>query len=147
MHFTIYKADRRHLSDINCLIVETGIGSPMEKLDGRYWIAKVDGRIVGSMGAEMINSNTTVLTTLAVKKPYRKHGIGMALFDHAVNHVRNRGATTIGFITMYYHFNRFKRRGFRTTPRRFLSEPLKSHWMFTARRYMKCAAMVQTFPS
>jgi N-acetylglutamate synthase-like GNAT family acetyltransferase len=101
MLFTIHKADKRHLSDINRLVIETRIGSPMEKLDGRYWVAKVGSRIVGSMGADMIDSNTAVLTTLAVEKPYRKHGIGMALFDHAVNHVRNRGITTIGFITMY----------------------------------------------
>jgi len=119
----------------------------MKKLDGRYWIARVDGRTVGSMGAKMIDSDTAVLTTLAVEKPYRKQGIGMSLFNHAVNHVRSHGATTVGFITMYYHFNRFKRRGFKTLPRKFLSEPLKSHWMFTAKRYMKCAAMIQNFPS
>ncbi|MBI2109487.1 MAG: GNAT family N-acetyltransferase [Parcubacteria group bacterium] len=147
MQFTIRKADKRHLSDINRLIVEAKIGSPMEKLDGQYWIAKVGGRVVGSMGATTIDNSTAVLTTLAVEKPYRKRGIGMSLFNHAVNHVRTQGATTIGFITMYYHFRRFKRRGFKTMPRKFLSEPLKSHWMFTAKRYMKCAAMVQTFPS
>lgn len=147
MRFTIHEADRRHLSDINHLVVETRIGSPLEKLDGQYWIAKVNGRVVGSMGATIIDSNTAVLTTLAVEKQYRKQGIGMTLFNHVVNHVRDRGATTIGFITMYYHFNRFKRRGFRTMPRKFLSEPMKSHWMFTSKRYMKCAAMVQNFPS
>ena len=147
MHFTIHKADKRHLADINRLVVETKIGSPMEKLDGRYWIARVNGRVVGSMGAKIIGSNTAVLTTLAVEKSHRKLGVGMTLFDNAINYVRSQGATTIGFITMYYHFNRFKRRGFKTKPRKFLSEPLKSHWMFTAKRYMKCAAMIQSFPS
>ena len=146
MQFTIHKADKRHLPDINRLIVETRIGESEDKLDGQFWFAKVNGQIVGCMGGKMIDRNTAVLTHLAVDSSYRKQGIGMSLFDHTVNHFRSSGATNVGFVTMYYHFNRFKRRGFRTIPRKFLSEPLKSHWMFTAIRYMKCAAMVQTFP-
>lgn len=147
MRFTVCKADKRHLPDISRLIVETKIGEAMDKLDGQFWFARMNGQIVGCMGAEMIDKDTAVLTHLAVDDSYRKQGIGMTLFDHAVNHVCAQGATTVGFITMYYHFRRFKRRGFETMPRKFLSEPLKSHWMFTAKRYMKCAAMVQTFSS
>lgn len=147
MQFTIHRADKRHLADINRLIIETRIGEPEHKLNGQFWFVRIDDRVVGIMGAEMIDKNTAALTHLAVDSSYRKRGIGMSLFDHAINHVRSLGATTVGFITMYYHFNRFKRYGFRTMPRKFLSEPLKSHWMFTAKRYMKCAAMVQTFPS
>lgn len=146
MKLAIHKANKRHLSDINRLVLKTGIGSPLKKLDGKYWVAKMDNRVVGSIGATMIGDTTAILANLAVEQLYRKQGIGMSLFDHAVNHVRSLGATTVGLVTMYYHFNRFKRRGFRTMPRKFLSEPLKSHWMFTAKRYMKCAAMVRTFP-
>ena len=145
MQFTIRRADKRHLSDINRLLVETRIGEPEDRLDGQFWFARTYGQVVGCMGGKMIGEHTAVLTHLAIDPNYRKQGIGMALFNHALNHFRSTGATTVGFITMYYHFNRFKRRGFKTTPRKLLSEPLKSHWMFTAKRYMKCAAMVQTF--
>jgi N-acetylglutamate synthase-like GNAT family acetyltransferase len=147
MRFTIHKADKRHLSDINRLIVEARIGESEDALDGQFWVARVSGQIVGCVGGKMIDGNTAALTYLAVDSSYRRQGIGMSLFNHAVNHFCSRGATTVGFITMYYHFNRFKRRGFCTVPRKFLSEPLKSHWMFTARQYMKCAAMVRTFPA
>ena len=145
MNFTIHKADKRHLADINRLIVGARIGSRMSALEGHFWFARADGRIVGCMGVEVIDANATVLTHLAVEEEYRKQGIGMTLFNHAIEYVRDSGAITIGFITMYYHFNRFKKRGFKTCPRKFLVEPIKSHWMFTAKRYMKCAAMVQSF--
>ncbi len=147
MRFSIQRADKRHLRDINRLVVETKIGSPMKTLEGRFWFVRVDGRIVGYVGAEMIGKDAAVLKHLAVDQQYRKRGIGMSLFRHAVAHVRARGATTIGFVTMYYHFNRFKKRGFKTRPRKLLPEKLQNHWMFTTKRYMKCAAMVQTFSS
>lgn len=69
----------------------------------------------------------------------------MPLFAHAIDFVRSKGVSTIGFITMYYHFNRFKRRGFVVTKRQNLPDNLKGHWMFTSKRYMKCAAMVQKY--
>lgn len=147
MQVKICKADARHLPDINRLIVETRIGEPENKLDGQFWFVRRDNRIVGCIGGKMIGAKTAVLTHLAVEGVYRKQGIGMALFDHALSHFCSRGATVIGFITMYYHFRRFKRRGFQTRPRKLLPEPLKSHQMFTAQQYMKCAAMVQTFAS
>ena len=119
----------------------------MKTLEGRFWFVRVDGRIVGYVGAEMIGKDAVVLKHLAVDQRYRKRGIGMSLFCHAVAHVRAQGATTIGFVTMYYHFNRFKKRGFKTRPRKLLPEKLQNHWMFTTKRYMKCAAMIQTFSS
>lgn len=44
---------------------------------------------------------------------------------------------------MYYHFNRFKRRGFRTYPRKDVPERLMSHPMLTDKRFMKCAVMIK----
>jgi len=67
----------------------------------------------------------------------------MALFAHALEHARGCGARTFAFLTMYYLFNRFKRRGFKTSPRQLLPEALRNHWMFVTKRYMKCAAMIK----
>jgi|SRR3989344_2303056 len=142
----ILRADRRHLKGINNLIVKTRIGSPMKKLEGCFWIVKDGERTIGCMGAEFINTCTVILTHLAVDEMYRRQGIGMSLFNHALRFAESKGSSTAAFITMYYHFNRFKKRGFRTSPRRFLPEDVQSHWMFTAKRYMKCAAMIKSLP-
>ena len=114
--------------------------------EGNFWFVRMDGRIVGYVGLEFIDEKTVLLKHLAVQRKYRKRRIGSTLFDHAVRFARSKGATTAAFVTMYYHFNRFKRRGFRTCPRKFLPENVRSYWMFTAKRYMKCAAMIQEFP-
>jgi N-acetylglutamate synthase-like GNAT family acetyltransferase len=79
-----------------------------------------------------------------VEKPYQKRHIGMDLLDHAMKYARERGAKTIALVTMYYRFNWFKNRGFRTLPRKDLPDALRDHWTFTAQRYMKCAAMIVT---
>ena len=114
--------------------------------EGNFWFVRMDGRIVGYVGLEFIDEKTVLLKHLAVQRKYRKRRIGSTLFDHAVRFARSKGATTAAFVTMYYHFNRFKKEGFRTQPRRFLPDDVRGHWMFTAKRYMKCAAMIKKFP-
>lgn len=146
METKIFKADKRHLPAINDLIVRTKIGSRMKKLEGEFWCLRLDGQIVGCMGAELIGNNSAILTHLAVNESYRRRGVGMTLFSHAIEMVRREGATTFAFITMYYLFNRFKKRGFKVTRRAMLPETVRNHWMFTAKRYMKCAAMIREFP-
>lgn len=145
MRFTIHEADKRHLRDINRLIVETNIRSAMKELEGRFWFARFNGSIVGCVGMEFVSPKTAIFTYLAVGKEYRHLGIGMSLHRHALASARKEGANVIAFITMYYHFNRFKKEGFKTQPRRFFPEDVREHWMFTAKRYMKCAAMIQEF--
>jgi len=150
MQYRIRLADKRHHADIARLIVESNIGAAtveeqLADLPGQFWFVRVDGQIVGCMGAEIIGDGVAVLTHLAVEKSYRKQGIGMQLFAHAIDYVCAEGVTTIGFITMYYHFNRFKKRGFVVTKRRDLPDNLRGHWMFTSKRYMKCVAMVREY--
>lgn len=147
--YRISRANKRHLKDISRLIVDTRIGKETlaeqvaEGLAQHTWFVRMDGRIVGCMGAEFIDRRTAILTHLAVSAEYRKRGIGMALFRHAVEFARRRGAHTVAFITMYYHFRRFKKHGFAVFKRCDLPEAIKAHWMFTAKRYMKCAAMLR----
>lgn len=146
LNFTIHRANRHHLADINRLIVSANIGTPMNELEGIFWIAKVDHKVVGCVGAEIVGEDVAVLTYLAVEKDYRKNGIGMSLFNHSIRCcLLKRGIRFIAFITMYYHFRRFKKRGFRVLKRQLLPEAVVGHWMFTAKKYMKCAAMIQEF--
>jgi N-acetylglutamate synthase-like GNAT family acetyltransferase len=139
----IRKADKRHLNDINRLITEAKIGTPINKLYGNFWFIRIDKKIVACVGVEIIGNNSAILTYLAVTKECRKQGIGMTLHNHVVQFCKERGIKTIAFITMYYHFNRFKKRGFKTCPRKELPDQIKNYWMFTEKRYMKCAAMIQ----
>lgn len=145
MNIIIHRADQRHLKDISRLIVETKIGDPMKKLKGTFWFVRIDGKIVGCQGVEILENNTAILTYLAVDTDYRKRGIGTALFNHAMRFLRTRGVTTVAFVTMYYHFNKFKKKGFKTSPRKSLPDSVRNYWMFTVKRYMKCAVMIQNF--
>ena len=145
MNIVVYRADRRHLKDINRLIVETKIGDPMSKLKGIFWFVRMDGKIIGCQGVEILENNTAIFTYLAVDTDYRKCGIGTALFNHAMQFLRAQDIMVVAFVTMYYHFNKFKKKGFKTSPRRFLPDEVRNYWMFTAKRYMKCAAMIQNF--
>ncbi len=45
-------------------------------------------------------------------------------------------------VSMYYHFNFYKHRGFRTIPRKELPADIIGYEQFTAKRYMKCAVMI-----
>ena len=144
MNFTIHKADKRHLTDINRLIVETKIGQPMNELSGLFWFIRVDGRIVACAGLEFIhNQKVAVLTHLATEKKFRRHGIGSALIQHRIDLARKQGVKTLALATMYYLFNFYKKRGFKTCPRKNLPNNVKNYWMFTVERYKKCAVMIR----
>lgn len=143
MHFAIQKADRRHLPDINRLIVDAKIGDPMTNLEGEFWFIRQGARIVGCMGGTQITDDSVILTHLAVERGYRKQGIGMTLFHYAEEYFRARGCRVFAFITMYYLYNRFKKRGYKVVPRVGLPQVVRDHWMFTAQRYKKCGAMIK----
>ena len=56
---------------------------------------------------------------------------------------KEKGAKTIAFVTMYYLFRFYKKRGFKTRKRAELPENVKDYWMFTVQRYKKCAVMIK----
>lgn len=153
MEFRIQQANCRHRLKIAELIVEGRIGedSLAKQLvslicsRAKYWFVRADGKIVGCVGADLIGgSRSAVLTHLVVEEEYRKQGIGMALFNHAINYCRGEGADTVAFVTMYYHFRRFKKLGFRVCRRaEITNSAIRNYWMFTTKRYMKCAVMMK----
>ncbi len=144
MDFTIHKADKRHLVDINRLIVDMKIGEPMNELNGPFWFVRIDNRIVACAGLEFIpDQKAAVLAHLAVEKEFRRHGIGSVLIEHRTDFAKRKGVEILALATMYYLFNFYKKRGFKTCPRKNLPETVKNYWMFTAQRYKKCAVMIR----
>lgn len=142
MYRTI-KADEKHRKDINRLIQQAKIGSGFgeEEPVKNFWIVKnPDGKVVACCGLEFYNGNA-MLTSLVVEKDHRHQGIGSALISHRLGIARKRKARLVALVTMYYHFNFYKRRGFRTCPRANLPESIKNYHQFTAKRYKKCAVM------
>jgi N-acetylglutamate synthase-like GNAT family acetyltransferase len=146
MAFKIIRADARHRRDINRLIASANIGPPLRgPIKRETFIVRAGGRAVGFAGMDFVGDRAAILHGIAVEREYRHRGIGSALIRHRINIARARGIHTVAFVTMYYHFNFYKRRGFRTCPRKDLPEPLKSYRMFISPRYMKCAVMVGQF--
>ena len=127
------------------LIRATKIGTDLHRVPiANYVVAKVDGVIVGCAGFGWYfrgGRDVAILTHVAVKKEFRHRGIGGALIQDRMRQAEYAGACMIGLVSMYYHFNLYKRRGFRTCPRKDLPDELRGYWMFRDRRYMKCAAM------
>ena len=142
MKVTIIKADERHRAEIDRLVREAKIGDGMEGPIRNFWLAKIGDRVVGCAGLEFINDRAAVFTHLVVEKAQRKQGIGSALIEKRFEAARKRGVKALALCTMYYHFNFYKRRGFRTVPRANLPEDIRTFEQFTAKRYMKCAVML-----
>jgi N-acetylglutamate synthase-like GNAT family acetyltransferase len=140
--FKIVKASERHRADINRLCLETRISDGVEGSIKNSWVAKVGDRVVGFAAMEFINKRAAVLTNLAVEKKMRHFGIGAALIEKRFENARKHNVEVLLLITMYYHFNFYKRRGFCTIPRKELADDLRAYSQFTAKRYMKCAVMI-----
>jgi N-acetylglutamate synthase-like GNAT family acetyltransferase len=141
--FKIIKADRRHRRDIGRLIREAKIGSGSQSSIPAYtWVAKVGNEIVGYAGLDLVGDRTAILHGIAVKREFRHQGIGSALINRRMEFARQRGISVFALVTMYYLFNFYKKRGFKTCPRGLLPDFLKNYPQFTAQRYKKCAVMV-----
>jgi N-acetylglutamate synthase-like GNAT family acetyltransferase len=142
LKYRIIKANESHREEIDRLIVEAKIGDGFEGPISNCWVAKIDGRVIGFASLDLINKRAAVFTSLVVEKPYRRHGIGSALIDARFAAARKRGIKVLALITMYYRFAFYKRRGFRTIPRAELPADIATYEQFTAKRYMKCAVMI-----
>lgn len=147
MSFTIVKATERHRGDLDRLLKATRIADGFTGPVRNFWVAKCDGQVVGCAGMAFIPDNAAVFTHLAVLEEYRHRGIGAALVAKRFEEARKRGIATLALITMYYKFNFYKARGFRTVPRKELRADLLAFPDFTAKRYMKCAVMVNDDPA
>jgi N-acetylglutamate synthase-like GNAT family acetyltransferase len=141
--FQIIRANESHRKEINRLLQATRISS--HRIQGpirNFWMAKVGDRFVGCAGMDFISKEVGVLTHLAVEKEYRHNGIGAALVAKRFAYAKQRGVKVMTLITMYYRFNFYKRRGFRTIPRPNLPVDIRAYAQFTAQEYMKCAVMI-----
>lgn len=139
----IIKAGSRHRRAISHLIVSAKIGSRIRGPIRNFWIARLNGRIVGCAGLEFPKERVAIFTYLAVEREFRHQGIGSALIKHRKQEARKRRAKILALVTMYYLFRFYRKRGFQTCPRENLPELLKTYWMFTSSRYKKCAVMTQ----
>lgn len=151
MKLEIQKAKNKHLRELAQLIVKTKIGEntigrelkKLNKYKDDFWFVELNKKIIACVGVEFVDKNNAVITYLAVEKMYRKMGIGMTLFKYVLDYCGNNQVKRFGLVAMFYHFKHFKKFGFRTCPRIDLPKALKDHWMLSAKRYMKCAAMIK----
>ena len=144
MDVKIVKADERHRKDINRLMRSAKIGcfGKNESIKNS-WFVRHGGEIIACATLDFHGPDVAILYGIAVRREFRHRGIGSRLIQHRMNVAGTRGAKIVALATMYYHFNFYKRRGFRTCPRAKLPESVKNYWMFTAKRYKKCAVMYQ----
>jgi GNAT superfamily N-acetyltransferase len=86
MKIEYIRAGDRHRADINRLIVTTKIGDGFgdDEPIRNFWVARIDGRIIGCAGLEFINDRAGVLTHVAVEKEFRRQGVGSELIRESV---------------------------------------------------------------
>ncbi len=58
---------------------------------GGFWVATIDGRVVGSVALRKKDERTCELKRLYVSGEARGHGLGQALYAHAEEHARTAG--------------------------------------------------------
>jgi GNAT superfamily N-acetyltransferase len=59
--------------------------------DGAFWVARLDGRVVGSVGVERLPDGRAELHRLYVDASRRRHGVGRALVDTVLGWCRAAG--------------------------------------------------------
>ena len=75
-----------------------------------FWVAEVDGRVVGCCCLEVYSVKIAELRSLAVLPEFRGRGLGAALTDVAVADARQRGIPQVLVVTSNREF--FERRNF-----------------------------------
>lgn len=144
MEWRIFRADGRHKRDINRLIKTAKIGSGIKGPVPRdTWVARVGDKVIGYASLDFVGNKAAILEGMVVERGFRHQGIGSTLISRRMKVARRRGIKVFALCTMYYLFNFYKRRGFRTCPRDYLPGFLKTYTQFTERRYKKCAVMVK----
>lgn len=56
-----------------------------------FWVAELDGSVVGMIGVQNTRDNVAEIRRLRVAEPYRRHGIGSQLMRHAIEFCRSHG--------------------------------------------------------
>ena len=69
-----------------------------------FWVAEVDGRIVGCCCLEVYSSKIAELRSLAVMEEYRGRGLGAALTSVAVDEAERRGIPQVLVVTSNREF-------------------------------------------
>jgi amino-acid N-acetyltransferase len=64
-----------------------------------FWVAEVDGRIVGCCCLEVYSPKIAELRSLAVMPEFRGHGLGASLTDAAVEEAKRRGIPQVLVVT------------------------------------------------
>ena len=60
-----------------------------------YFVAKIDGLVVGFCGFKVLTSTAAKTELMAVDKSYRKYGVGLKLQEKRMDELLNRGIVTL----------------------------------------------------
>lgn len=58
---------------------------------GGFWVAEMDGEIVGMVGVQQTDDNSAEIRRLRVRQDKRRQGIGAKLMEQAIGYCRHHG--------------------------------------------------------
>lgn len=88
-------------------------GHKKEIMDDKFFVAKEDEEIIGSISVVFREGGVAELRDFYVKEEHRDEGIGDELFEKAFEFCRERNVRKLHVKIFPYMLNFFKRKGFR----------------------------------
>ena len=82
-----------------------------------YFVAESLGQIVGCIATRK-RAQRGYLYGLAVEKSQRRRGVGHALTEHCLNHLRREGADLVFTLVMFWNIRFIKQHGFKLANRK-----------------------------
>jgi len=140
--FSIIPYEPRYQSEINSMMdgiaeefdeaIMTGEINPETNIPKNYWLAIVDGKVVGTTAVVPIGKESVVLKRMMLAKSFRGYGVAAALLDMAMGWSKENGFRQVFLGTMdqfkaaqrFYEKNGFVRMDKDDLPLSFVNNPL-----------------------
>lgn len=62
---------------------------------GEFWVARADGRVIGTIGLMLKENNCAVMKKFFVRSDFRSQKVGLALYQKMLSHAENAGVKHI----------------------------------------------------
>ena len=93
--------------------------------DGGFWVAELDGTLIGTVGVRVTDPHSAEIRRLRVRAPFRRRGIGARLLQQAVDHCQERGLLKISLDVLVDRkpaIELFEKKGFRLNRERAIDD-------------------------
>jgi N-acetylglutamate synthase-like GNAT family acetyltransferase len=125
---------------IESLLAEAGLLKDKPIDINEFSTATFNGEVIGCAARER-QDDSYILHSVAVKKGWRRQGIGKLVITECLKDARKGRVQQILLTTMFWNVNFFRKYGFETTSRKRLPLKVQRHILFSAPKYKSTIPM------